>query len=151
MEEHQGPSRRHSSTERLVAISLGLICVISPLFIDKKSYTIEELELEEQAFLSISTYLVLVLLVLIIVAVFSCYLDHSLTRFDPYWIYRVGGSSGGIIALLVVLTFILRNSIYEDQDDPAATLDQRIPPSDSSRSFWGSIGVPKEELCSRIS
>ncbi|KAL8222950.1 hypothetical protein R6Q57_020349 [Mikania cordata] len=100
MEEHQGPSRRHSSTERMVAISLGLICVISPLFIDKKTYTIEELELEEQPFLSISTYLVLVLLVLIIVAVFSCYLDHSLTRFDPYWIYRVGGSSGGIIALL---------------------------------------------------
>ncbi|KAK1435600.1 hypothetical protein QVD17_01366 [Tagetes erecta] len=106
--EHQGSSRRHSSTKRLVAISLGLICVISPLFIDENPQTMEECELEEQPFLSISTYLVLVLLTLIIVAVFSCYLDHSLTRFDPYWIYRVGGSSGGIIALLVVLSFILK-------------------------------------------
>ncbi|KAI3805319.1 hypothetical protein L1987_27582 [Smallanthus sonchifolius] len=106
--EHQGSSRRHSSTQRLVAISLGLICVISPLFIDKKTQTMEEYELEEQPFLSISTCLVLVLLILIIVAAFSCYLDHSLTRFDPYWIYRVGGSSGGIIALLVILTFILK-------------------------------------------
>ncbi|KAK9076868.1 hypothetical protein SSX86_005202 [Deinandra increscens subsp. villosa] len=104
----QGPSRRHSSTERLVAISLGLICVISPLFIDKIPQTSEEYELEEQPLLSIPAYLVLVLLILIIVAIFSCYLDQSLTRFDPYWIYRVGGSSGGIIALLVVLTFILR-------------------------------------------
>ncbi|KAF5813459.1 hypothetical protein HanRHA438_Chr03g0109611 [Helianthus annuus] len=106
--EHEGSSRRHSSTQRLVAISLGLICVISPLFIDKKPQTLEELELEEQELLSISTCLVLVVLILIIVAVFSCYLDHSLTRFDPYWIYRVGGSSGGIIALLVVLMFILK-------------------------------------------
>lgn len=101
-------TRRHSSSEKLLAISLGIIGVISPLLIDKKPQTFEDLELEEQRFLSISTYLVLVLLVLTIVAAFSCYLDHSLTRFDPYWIYRVGGSSGGIIALLLVLTFVLR-------------------------------------------
>ncbi|XP_076950810.1 uncharacterized protein LOC143623894 [Bidens hawaiensis] len=106
--DHVGSIRRHSSTERLVAISLGLICVISPLFIDKRPQTIEEFELEEQTFLSISTSLVLVLLILIVVAIFSCYLDQSLTRFDPYWIYRVGGSLGGIIALLVLLMFILK-------------------------------------------
>lgn len=106
--DHEGSIRRHSSTERLVAIGLGLICVISPLFIDKRPQTIEEFELEEQTFLSISTSLVLVLFILIVVAIFSCYLDQSLTRFDPYWIYRVGGSSGGIIALLVVLMFILK-------------------------------------------
>ncbi|KAI3701787.1 hypothetical protein L6452_27135 [Arctium lappa] len=109
--EPQGTTRRngrHSSTERLLAISLGLVAVASPLFIDRKPQTIEELELEEQPLLSISTYLLLVLLLLIIVAVFSCYLDHSLTRFDPYWIYRVGGSSGGIIALLIVLTLVLK-------------------------------------------
>lgn len=114
--EHEDISRRngrrHSSTQRLLAISLGLIGVISPLFIDKKPTTIEEYELEEQTFLSIPNYLLLVLLVLIIVAAFSCYLDHSLTTFDPYWIYRVGGSSGGIIALLIVLTFILKYKAF---------------------------------------
>ena len=101
-------NRRHSSTEKLLAISLGIVAVASPLFIDRKPQTIEELELEEQPLLSISTYLILVLLLLIIVAVSSCYLDHSLTRFDPYWIYRVGGSSGGIIALLLLLTVVLK-------------------------------------------
>nr|XP_043630766.1 uncharacterized protein LOC122602101 [Erigeron canadensis] len=110
--DYEGTSRRqgrrNSSTEKLLAISLGLLCTISPLFIDQKPQTAEELELEEQAFLSISTYLVLVVLALIIVAAFSCYLDHSLTRFDPYWIYRVGGSSGGIIAILLVLTLVLK-------------------------------------------
>lgn len=110
--EHENTCRRngtrHSSSKKLLAISLGLIAVISPLFIDKKPLTIEELELEEQPLVSISTYLLLVLMVLIIVAVFSCYLDHSLTRFDPYWIYRAGGSSGGIIAILLLLALVLK-------------------------------------------
>ncbi|XP_071740581.1 uncharacterized protein [Rutidosis leptorrhynchoides] len=108
--DHEGTSRRHgrkhSSSEKLLAISLGIIGVISPLFVDKKPQNFEGFKLEEQHFLSISTYLVIASFVLIIVAAFSCYSDQSLTRFDPYWIYRVGGSSGGIIALLLLLTFV---------------------------------------------
>ncbi|KAL7593193.1 uncharacterized protein LOC111888548 [Lactuca sativa] len=109
--EHEGTRRRHerrSATKKLLAISLGVLAVVSPLFIDRKSQTLEELELEDEPLISISTYAFLVLFVLIMVVGFSCYLDQSLTRFDPYWIYRVGGSSGGIIALLLVLTFVLK-------------------------------------------
>ncbi|KAJ8527106.1 hypothetical protein K7X08_029583 [Anisodus acutangulus] len=64
-------------------------------------------ELEEQS-LGISSYLPLLMLFLIIAIAMSCYLDQSFTRFDPYWIHRVGGSSTGILILLFVLAFVLK-------------------------------------------
>ncbi|CAK9168653.1 unnamed protein product [Ilex paraguariensis] len=98
-------SGRSSSYERLVAIGLTLLAVVSPLYIDKRA--VIEPELDEQE-IYISSYLPLLLLVLITAIVFSRYLDRSLARFDAYWIHRVGGSSTGIIVVLVVLAIVLK-------------------------------------------
>ncbi|MCD9646217.1 hypothetical protein HAX54_035894 [Datura stramonium] len=89
----------------LLAIGLSLVAILSPLYIDRRKLV--DPELEEQS-LAISSYLPLLMLFLIIAIAMSCYLDHSFTRFDPYWIYRVGGSSTGILILLLVLAFVLK-------------------------------------------
>ncbi|KAK4338596.1 hypothetical protein RND71_043083 [Anisodus tanguticus] len=90
---------------RLLAIGLTLVAIVSPLYIDRRKLV--DPELEEQS-LGISSYLPLLMLFLIIAIAMSCYLDQSFTRFDPYWIHRVGGSSTGILILLFVLAFVLK-------------------------------------------
>ncbi|KAH7523882.1 uncharacterized protein LOC107420132 [Ziziphus jujuba] len=95
---------RFSSFERLVAIGLGLLAVFSPLYINRK----EESDPELDGAFSFDYWLPLFLLILIMAITVSLYLDRRLTRFDPYWIHRVGGSSGGIIAILMILAIILK-------------------------------------------
>lgn len=98
-------SRRSSSYGRLVAITLTLIAVFSPLYIDRMPE--RDLELEEQP-INFASWLPLLLLVLILAITLSLYFDQSFSRFDPYWIHRVGGSSGGIIAILIILALVLK-------------------------------------------
>ncbi|GFZ15583.1 hypothetical protein Acr_24g0017730 [Actinidia rufa] len=96
---------RFSSYERIVAIGLGVLAVLSPLYIDRRPAI--DPELDEQP-INISCYLPLLLLVLILAITLLEYLQRSFTRFDPYWIYRVGGSSGGILIILLLLALILK-------------------------------------------
>ncbi|KAJ0090748.1 hypothetical protein Patl1_13768 [Pistacia atlantica] len=91
-------SSRSSSCERLVAISLTLLAVFSPLYINRRPTS--DLELEDQT-INLDSWLPLLLLLLILAIALSLYLDQSFSRFDPYWIHRVGGSSGGIIIILL--------------------------------------------------
>ncbi|EEF46143.1 uncharacterized protein LOC8258588 [Ricinus communis] len=98
-------SRRISSYEKFVGLGLGLLAVVSPLYINRRPNS--DLELEEQP-IDLSSWLPLLLLLLILAIALSLYLDQSLTRFDPYWIHRVGGSSGGIIVILVILALVLK-------------------------------------------
>ncbi|KAI6682136.1 hypothetical protein NL676_036017 [Syzygium grande] len=96
---------RFSSYERLVAIGLAIVAVASPLFIDREPAEEEE---EEAEFINFAAWLPLLLLMLIFAIALSPFLDKNFARFDPYWIHRVGGSSGGILFILVVLALILK-------------------------------------------
>lgn len=96
---------RFTSYERLVVIGLALLAVISPLYIDRKLESDEECE--EEPF-NLVSWLPLLLLMLILAIVLSRYLDQSCSRFDPYWIHRVGGSSCGIVLILLVLVLVLK-------------------------------------------
>ncbi|KAK7321578.1 hypothetical protein VNO77_32369 [Canavalia gladiata] len=102
-----GSSRRSrfSSYERVAAISLVVLAVASPLYIDRMPES--ELEDDEQS-INLAFLLPLFLFVLILAIVLSAFLDRNFTRFDRYWIHRLGGSSGGIILILVVLFLVLK-------------------------------------------
>lgn len=102
---HRSSSGRFSSYERLVVIGLGLLAVVSPLYIDRR--TVTEPELDEQP-INISSYLPLLLWLLIMVITLLCYVEQSFIRLDPSWIYRVGGSSVGIVVILMLLALILK-------------------------------------------
>ncbi|KAL8101527.1 uncharacterized protein LOC141684008 [Apium graveolens] len=108
MEYEGGATRwrhRRSSSEKLLLLSLTFLAIISPLIIDRR----EEPEPEpEEEPIDFSSFGPVLLVVLIIAVAISCYLDKSLTRFDPYWIYRVGGSSSGIVIVLVFLALVLK-------------------------------------------
>ncbi|XP_060208594.1 uncharacterized protein LOC132635989 [Lycium barbarum] len=100
------PLARFSSYDhRLLAIGLTVVAILSPLYIDRRKLV--DPELEEQS-LGVSSYLPLLMFFIIIAIAMSCYLDQSFSRFDPYWIHRVGGSSTGILILLLVLAFVLK-------------------------------------------
>lgn len=96
---------RFSSFERLVAIILTVLAVLSPLYIDKRQANDPEPE-EESAGLVFSLHFWIVLLILVMGLSFYC--DQNFTRFDPYWIHRVGGSSVGITLILMILAFVLK-------------------------------------------
>lgn len=98
-------SGRSSSYERLLVIIFAIVAVISPLYIDRRSASELEDEEEESSF-NLAFLLPVLLLVVILAISVSCYLDQS--RFDPYWIHRVGGSSGGIILILTILLLVLK-------------------------------------------
>lgn len=96
---------RTNTTEKLAAVVLGLLAVLSPLYIDRKP-EIEEDEDEGSGVLAL--WLPLLLIFLIVAINFSCLSDKGYLRFDPYWIHRVGGSSCGIIICLLVIGFVLK-------------------------------------------
>lgn len=98
-------SKLSSHEKRFFAIGLAVLATLSPLYIDRRSIPEDELEDEP---IDLSSYLPLLLLVLITAIAVSGYLEHGFSRFDPYWIHRVGGSSTGIVILLVVLAFVLK-------------------------------------------
>lgn len=97
-------THRYSSCERLVAIGLGLLAVISPLYIDRR----DEDDSEVDEAINFDSWLPLLLIVLILAIAISLCLDKRLARFDPYWIHRVGGSSGGILVILMILALVLK-------------------------------------------
>lgn len=100
--------RGPSATEKLAAITLGLIAVISPLYIDRRRLFASEDDEDEDGF-GFSALLPLLLMLFLIGAISAtCFVDRRFMRFDPYWIHRVGGSSFGIVALLFVLGFVLK-------------------------------------------
>ncbi|RDX76858.1 hypothetical protein CR513_43103, partial [Mucuna pruriens] len=86
---------RFSSYERVAAISLVVLAVASPLYIDRRPES--ELEDDEQS-INFAFGLPLLLFLLIIAIALSAFLDRNFTRFDRYWIHRVCGSSGGYLA-----------------------------------------------------
>lgn len=96
---------RVPSYEKFVAIGLGLLAVLSPLYIDRRQ--VDESELDEQP-INLTSWVPLLLLVLILATALSLFLDRRFSRFDPYWIHRVGGSSSGIIMILVILALVLK-------------------------------------------
>lgn len=85
---------------------MGLIAVLSPLYIDRRPKI--EPEFDEEPIRYIYSHLLpLLLLVLVLAITLLAYLEESFTRFDAYWIYRVGGSSTGILIILLVLALVL--------------------------------------------
>ena len=88
-DHHWMRSSRSSSYERLMAIGLIVLGVVSPLYINRG--TVSELEPDEQP-INFASWLPMLLLILILAIVLSLYCDRSFTRFDPNWIDRVGGS-----------------------------------------------------------
>ncbi|GAV71101.1 hypothetical protein CFOL_v3_14595 [Cephalotus follicularis] len=105
-------SSRSSSYDRLVAIGLILLAVVSPLFVDRR--LTREPEIDEQP-INLASWLPLLLLVLILAIALSLYLDRCFTKLDPYWIHRVGGSSAGIIVILIVLALVLKCKASNDE------------------------------------
>ncbi|CAA2942135.1 uncharacterized protein LOC111379570 [Olea europaea subsp. europaea] len=90
---------------KLLVIGFSILAILSPLYIDRRS--IFEPEIEEVP-IFFSSCLSLLLLGLILGIAFSCFLETGFAGFDPYWIHRVGGSSTGIIIVLVVLGLVLK-------------------------------------------
>lgn len=88
-----------------MAIGLVIVAVASPLFINRRPASEDD---DEAEFLNFAAWLPLLLFMLIFAIAFSPLLDTSFARFDPYWIHRVVGSSGGIIFILVVLALVLK-------------------------------------------
>jgi hypothetical protein len=96
---------RSSSTEKLAAVVLGILAVLSPLYIDRKPVHEED---EDDGNGILTLWLPFLLLFLIVAINFSCLTDKGCMRFDPYWIHRVGGSSCGIIICLLFIGFVLK-------------------------------------------
>lgn len=97
--------RNNSSTTKFVAIALALLAVVSPLYMDRKA-ELEDDYRESGGLLPL--WLLFVLIILVLVINLTCFVDKRNMRFDPYWIHRFGGSSCGIIVLLLVLGFVLK-------------------------------------------
>lgn len=86
-------------------MGLVVLAVASPLYIDRKPAS--EVEDEEEP-INLAFLLPLLLFLLILAIALSAFLDRSFTRFDRYWIHRVGGSSGGIVMILILLFLVLK-------------------------------------------
>ncbi|CAI9095953.1 OLC1v1032000C1 [Oldenlandia corymbosa var. corymbosa] len=111
--------RSSSYDQRVVAICLALVAVVSPVYVDRMKMFNEVVELEDEpagilsSIISAFSYLLLPLLLLMLIVSISVsrYLvddERSVSRFDPNWIHRVCGSSTGIIILLLILSMVLR-------------------------------------------
>ncbi|KAL7150867.1 hypothetical protein ABFS83_05G143100 [Erythranthe nasuta] len=92
--------------QRLLAIGLAILAIVSPLYIDRRLLTEEE-EVHEEGIIDFSSYLPFFLLILITSIAVSGYIERGFTL-DPYWIHRVGGSSTGIVIVLIVLALVLK-------------------------------------------
>ncbi|AES59189.1 transmembrane protein, putative [Medicago truncatula] len=94
---------KFSSFERVAAISLVVLAVASPLYIDHRSES--ELEDDEQP-ISVTLWLPMLLFVLVLVISLSAFLDKSFTRFDRNWIHRVG------VLLVVLFSFLFFSFLF---------------------------------------
>lgn len=97
---------RFSSYDRLVAVGLSLLAVVSPLYIDRRPSIEAEEELESS--IKLGFWLPALLMTLIFIIAGVLHLEQRCARFDAYWIHRVGGSSCGIFILLLLLAFVLK-------------------------------------------
>ncbi|GFQ00040.1 hypothetical protein PHJA_002148000 [Phtheirospermum japonicum] len=97
-------SRLSSHDKKILAIALAILAVLSPLYIDRRSMPEPDIDEEPIYF---SSYLPLLQLALMTAIAISAYLERGFTRLDPYWIHRVGGSSTGIIVVLIILSLVL--------------------------------------------
>ncbi|XP_022142189.1 uncharacterized protein LOC111012362 [Momordica charantia] len=95
-----------SSYDRLVAVGLGLLAVVSPLYIDRRPTV--ELDEDEESSINFGFWLPVLLITLIFVIAGLLHLEQRCARFDAYWIHRVGGSSCGIFFILLLLAFVLK-------------------------------------------
>ncbi|KAL7112280.1 hypothetical protein ACP275_05G142600 [Erythranthe tilingii] len=93
--------------QRLLAIGLAILAIVSPLYIDRRLITEQEEADIEEGIIDLSSYLPLLLLILITSIAVSGYIERGFVL-DPYWIHRVGGSSTGIVILLIVLALVLK-------------------------------------------
>ncbi|XP_057799898.1 uncharacterized protein LOC131015511 [Salvia miltiorrhiza] len=106
----QGAMRRFSAHDkRALAIGLAILAILSPLYVNHRSISEEELEEEP---LHLSSYLPLLQLLLMMAIAISSFMERGFTGLDPYWIHRAGGSSIGIIFILIILTFVLKWKTY---------------------------------------
>ncbi|KAG6591490.1 hypothetical protein SDJN03_13836, partial [Cucurbita argyrosperma subsp. sororia] len=97
---------RFSSYDRWVAVGLGILAVVSPLYIDRRpSFDAEE---EEESSMNLGFWLPALLITLIFIIAGVLHLEQRCARFDAYWIHRVGGSSCGIFIVLLLLAFVLK-------------------------------------------
>jgi hypothetical protein len=96
---------RSRSTEKLVCVVVAVLAVLSPLYIDRRPEAERDDEDEDGAS---ALWLPGLLAVLILAINVTCFVDRRVVRFDPYWIHRVWGSSGGLMAMLLLLGFVLR-------------------------------------------
>ncbi|KAG0499465.1 hypothetical protein HPP92_003704 [Vanilla planifolia] len=94
-----------TSTEKLAVLSLALLAVMSPLYIGQKRARDAE---DDELGSGLALFLPVLLLLLVAGVSLTCFVDQRFTRFDPYWIHRVGGSSCGIFTCLLVLGFVLK-------------------------------------------
>lgn len=99
---------RTTYTQRLVAITLLLLAMLSPLYIDRRTPIELDDDYRSSAGGYLPVWLPLVLIILVFVINLTCFVDKKIMRFDPYWIHRFGGSSCGIVMLLLVLGFVLK-------------------------------------------
>ncbi|XP_050365679.1 uncharacterized protein LOC126784242 [Argentina anserina] len=92
-------TNRFSSYERLVAIGLALLAVLSPLYIDRTTEDDSELDLQEP--INFAAWLPLLLVVLILAITLSLYLDRSFTSVKLQ--SGTGRLSSTLFAVLVCL------------------------------------------------
>lgn len=103
---------RQPSTKKLAAIALSLLALISPLYINKKQLI--EPEAGEGNGSGGSVLWLRRLLSFLIMAInILHFLDCRFTRFDPHRIHRDGGSSGGMVAILLILALVLKGKASE--------------------------------------
>jgi hypothetical protein len=96
---------RSTSTEKLVCAVVAVLAVLSPLYIDRRP----EAERDEDDDVAASALWLPGLLAVLILAInVTCFVDRRVVRFDPYWIHRVWGSSGGLMLMLLLLGFVLK-------------------------------------------
>ncbi|XP_049936260.1 uncharacterized protein LOC116263154 [Nymphaea colorata] len=96
-------SSSSTTSRKLMALAFTVLAMLSPLYIDRKP----AIRLEDEE--SSPRWLMPFLLMGLIMAIsFTRSLDRRFAKFDPYWIHRIGGSSCGIISLLVMLALVLK-------------------------------------------
>ncbi|CAN6465600.1 unnamed protein product [Victoria cruziana] len=92
-----------STSRKLMTLAFTVLAMLSPLYVDRKP----AIRLEEEE--SSPRWLMPFLLMGLILAIsFSRFLERGFAKFDPNWIHRIGGSSCGIISLLVMLAMVLK-------------------------------------------
>ncbi|RWR71881.1 putative transmembrane protein [Cinnamomum micranthum f. kanehirae] len=103
---------RQPSTKKLAVIALSLLALILPLYINRKQLIEPEADDGNGSDGSV-LWLPRLLIFLIMAINILHFLDRRFTWFDPHWIHRDGGSSGGMVAILLILALVLKGKASE--------------------------------------